>query len=284
VAAKEKLDVKKTRLIELLDAKLTAVEKKNVRLVEMMEQVLRDKDTHSHRLMDATKNMEDLSKRLVESERGRQEMRRINNELKTMLDNVEGKGTQIARLAKEKVLKFKTENERIQRELDDLKGEGEGGSAETVAVGNKLDSAQSEAVEKNSSFTDAVGTVETLYRQLDALVAQRDWQLEESVDSLRAALVEVVRISGELRPTFEQLLVVGAAADRVATVADQEIANKADREKLYKEEIETKNSEIVALKDELSRLKSAIGQLVGLNLGALAAAAPAVNPAVPSSE
>jgi len=45
----------------------------------------------------------------------------MNAELKSMLDNIEVKGTQIAKLAKEKVLKYKDENNLIQQELTDLK-------------------------------------------------------------------------------------------------------------------------------------------------------------------
>jgi len=58
VAAKEKVDLKKTRLIELLDAKMTAVEKRNAKLLEMLEQMLKEKEGSSTRLKAATKHME----------------------------------------------------------------------------------------------------------------------------------------------------------------------------------------------------------------------------------
>jgi len=38
------VDAKKTRLVELLDAKLEKVEKRNVQLVEMMEQMVKEKE------------------------------------------------------------------------------------------------------------------------------------------------------------------------------------------------------------------------------------------------
>jgi len=69
VAAKEKIDAKKTRLVELLDAKLEKVEKKNLHLVEMMEQMVKEKETHSRRMIEATKNMEELGRKLAESEK-----------------------------------------------------------------------------------------------------------------------------------------------------------------------------------------------------------------------
>jgi len=64
---------------------------------------------------------QDLSQRLIDSERIKTELLRMNAELKSMLDNIEVKGTQIAKLAKEKVLKYKDENNLIQQELTDLK-------------------------------------------------------------------------------------------------------------------------------------------------------------------
>jgi len=128
VAAKEKIDSKKTRLVELLDAKLAQVEQKNVRLMEMMEQVVKEKETHSRRMTEATKNMEELgrkladsSRKLADSERVNDELRSVNSQLKTMLESVEGKGTKIALLAKEKVLKYKEEHEKMQQQLDQMK-------------------------------------------------------------------------------------------------------------------------------------------------------------------
>ena len=121
VAAKEKIDAKKTRLVELLDAKLAQVEQKNMQLVEMMEQVVKEKETHSRRMTEATKNMEELGRKLADSEKVNKELRSMNSQLKTMLENMEGKGTKIAQLAKEKVLKYKEENVKMQQQLDQMK-------------------------------------------------------------------------------------------------------------------------------------------------------------------
>ena len=121
VAAKEKVDAKKTRLVELLDAKLAQVEKKNLQLVEMMEQVVKEKETHSRRMTEATKNMEELGRKLADSEKMKNELRSMNTQLKSMLENMEGKGTKIAQLAKEKVLKYKEENVKMQQQLDQMK-------------------------------------------------------------------------------------------------------------------------------------------------------------------
>ena len=121
VAAKEKIDAKKTRLVELLDAKLAQVEQKNAQLMDMMEQVVKEKETHSRRMNEATKNMEELGRKLADSEKMNKELRSMNTQLKTMLENMEGKGTKIAQLAKEKVQKYRDENVKMQQQLDQMK-------------------------------------------------------------------------------------------------------------------------------------------------------------------
>jgi len=115
------VDAKKTRLVELLDAKLDKVEKRNLHLVEMMEQMVKENETHSRRMNEATKNMEELGRKLAGSEKVNTELRSVNAQLKTMLENMEGKGTKIAQLAKEKVQKYKDENVKMQQQLDQMK-------------------------------------------------------------------------------------------------------------------------------------------------------------------
>jgi len=158
VAAKEKVDAKKTRLVELLDAKLEKVEKKNLQLVEMMEQMVKDKEMHSRRMIEATKNMEELGRKLAESEKMKNELRSMNSQLKTMLENVEGKGTKIAQLAKEKVLKYKEENEKMQQQLDQMK---------TDAADAQVMSDSSELL---SSVERAQVTIADLHCELSAAV------------------------------------------------------------------------------------------------------------------
>lgn len=121
VEAKEKVDKQKTRLIELLDAKVASLEKKNNTLIDMVEGLIKEKETRCNRLIDATKNMETLSTRLENSQRMQRELKTSNDELKSMLNDVEEKGSKIAKLAKEKIIKYKDENTRIQGELNDMK-------------------------------------------------------------------------------------------------------------------------------------------------------------------
>ena len=72
-------------------------------------------------MTEATKNLEEIGRKLAESETMNKELRSVNGQLKTMLENMEGKGTKIAQLAREKVLKYKEENVKMQQQLDQMK-------------------------------------------------------------------------------------------------------------------------------------------------------------------
>ena len=117
--------------MELLDAKLDKVEKRNLQLVEMMEQMVKEKEMHSRRMNEATRNVEELGRKLAESDKVKEELRSVNGELRTMLENMEGKGTKIAKLAREKVLKYKEENDKMQQQLDQMRTDS--GSASAAA-------------------------------------------------------------------------------------------------------------------------------------------------------
>jgi len=117
--------------VELLDAKLDKVEKRNLQLVEMMEQMVKEKEMHSRRMNEATRNVEELGRKLAESDKVKEELRSVNGELRTMLENMEGKGTKIAKLAREKVLKYKEENDKMQQQLDQMRTDS--GSASAAA-------------------------------------------------------------------------------------------------------------------------------------------------------
>jgi len=91
----------------------------------MMEQVVKEKETHSRRMTEATKNLEELGRKLADSEKVNNELRSMNSQLKTMLENMEGKGTKIAQIAKEKLHKYREENVKLQQQLDQTKTDAE---------------------------------------------------------------------------------------------------------------------------------------------------------------
>jgi hypothetical protein len=287
VAAKEKLDAKKTRLIELLDTKMSAIEKKNLRLVEMMEQLVKEKNDQSQRLVDASKTIEDVGRRLVESERVRNELHVVNRELRSMLENVEDKGSQLAKLAKEKVLKYKTENERMQLELDGLKN---GSSVDvqhpTFEVKSQDKSPTTPA--NGGSVDDVVRRMDEFHQQLEAaLTTAKSWNPEESINTLKATLDDLGKVSTDMR-TANMAFLQEVKTSAVNNDDAQKLQDKSESASsnppaaaaadLIEKQLVSKDREIASLKDELARLKAAIGQLVGLNQSVIAAS-PVAPPA-----
>ena len=119
--SKEKLDKQKSRLLELLEAKVADLEKKNNSLIGMLEGCISEKQVRNNKMIEASNSMERLALRLQESDKMKRELKAHNDELKSMLSSVESKGSAIAKIAKEKLIKYKDENIRMQGELDDYK-------------------------------------------------------------------------------------------------------------------------------------------------------------------
>lgn len=253
VAAKEKVDAKKTRLVELLDAKLDKVEKRNLHLVEMMEQMVKEKETHSRRMNEATKNMEELGRKLAGSEKVNTELRSVNAQLKTMLENMEGKGTKIAQLAKEKVQKYKDENVKMQQQLDQM----------------KVDAADAQNASTNSELLTTVENAEVLHRKLTSELQCAIDEANPTVEGHCEALSSLARTCAELEQVLQTVRhdAETATATVVHQVADHTHADSAtiaDLERQNKDLREAKDREVTSLSNEVQRLKAAIGQLVGI--------------------
>lgn len=256
VAAKEKVDAKKTRLVELLDAKLDKVEKRNLQLVEMMEQMVKEKEMHSRRMTEATKNMEELGRKLAGSEKVNNELRSVNSQLKTMLENMEGKGTKIAQLAKEKVQKYKDENVKMQQQLDQM----------------KVDAADAQNASTNSELLSTVEKAEVLHlkltSELQCAINEANPTVEghcETLSSLATTCAELKQVLQTVHHNAETATttVVHQVTDH--THGDSAAASTiADLERQNKDLREAKDREVTALSSEVQRLKAAIGQLVGI--------------------
>jgi len=282
VDAKNKIDEKKTRLVELLDNKLAAVEKRNAKLLEMLEQMLKDKDANTSRLKDATKNMTDLSKRLGDSERIKTELLRVNSELRKMLDSIETKGSQIAKLAKEKVLKYRDENDAMHLELNNLKDEAAVAAAETesaaVAASAAGASRIAAAAADSSACNELWGKIKEIQEQISTALKEIDaaqvgefrQTVQEASDANEAlkASVEEARVK-----TGEDLSALSVENDQLRSlIEDFDVARKkmekteATNRVLLAEHIDSmtaKDKEITEMKEELQRLKGAIGLLIG---------------------
>lgn len=268
--AKVKVDTQKTRLIELLDAKVKDLEKKNVHLMDMLEGLLKQKDTHSHRLIDATKHMENLSAKLTESEHMRTELLKMNQELKTMLGNIEDKGSQIAKLAKEKILKYRDEAVKMQQELDDMKKTGAGteaGAADGERTNRfeqnwkKIEDLQLQLTNafQGESTGDVAGRVTTANNEIKQEMEQvrselntllsgnqgENDKLRSELDSMRLLVVDLQQLSQETEaPTNSVEATNGTSAS---------------------DDIVAKDLEITQLKEKLGQLNSTITKLAGLS-------------------
>jgi len=270
--AKNKIDEKKTRLVELLDNKLTAMEKRNAKLMDMLEQMLKDKEANTNRLKDATKNMQDLSQRLSDSERIKSELLRVNAELKKMLENLETKGSQIAKLAKEKVLKYRNENDAMQLELNSLKeAVPEAAGQEPAIPITKVEIDSSACDELWCKIKEIQDQISTTLKSIDGS------QVEGLRDTVQGASEanEALKVSVEEArvKTGEDLSALSVENDQLRSLIDDFDVTRKKMEKTeeknrdlleeQKNYITAKDKEIIELKEELQRLKGAIGQLIG---------------------
>jgi chromosome segregation ATPase len=280
VEAKNKIDAKKTRLVELLDNKLQTVEKRNTKLLEMVEQMLKDKNASTDRLKEATRNMEDLSTRLVNSERTKNELTRVNTELRKMLDSLETKGSQIAKLAKEKVMKYVDANALMQQELTGLKDEAAAtalqnssekaanysGKASTHGEETACSELWNKIAELQKQITTALEKVDSKTATIENL-QQTIQEAAEANTALGLSIEQVKQKTGEGLSAFsvenEQLRALVEEFD----VARKEMERKEEKSRQLvneqKESVDAKDKEIVELKEEVQRLKGAIGQLIG---------------------
>ena len=261
--AKVKVDTQKTRLIELLDGKVTSLEKKNVHLMDMLEGLLKQKDTHSHRLIDATKHMEALAAKLTESERMRNELRNMNQELKTMLGNIEDKGSQIAKMAKEKILKYKDEAVKMQQQLDDMKK-----NTTDAATPEEAGAANGERTER---FEQNWKKIEELQLQLtNAFQGESTGDVAESVTTTNNEIKQELE---QLRAELNTLLHGNQGEnDKLRSELDSMRLLVIDLQHLSQESEAPTNSaegpkdtnasnDIVAKDLEISQLKEKLGQL-----------------------
>jgi chromosome segregation ATPase len=275
--AKVKVDVQKTRLVELLDAKVKNLEKKNVHLMDMLEGLLKQKDTHSHRLIDATKHMEALASKLSDSERMRTELRNMNQELKTMLGNIEDKGSQIAKLAKEKIYKYKEEAVQMQLQLDDMKKNAPGGAGTPEGAG-AADGERTNRFEQNWKKLEELQLQLTNAFQSESAgdvaesVTKTNTDIKQELEQLRAELNTLLNgnqgENDKLRTALDsmKLLVVDLQQLSQATEAPPTNSAEATKDADAPNDIVAKDLEISQLKEKLGQLNSTITKLADLSV------------------
>jgi regulator of replication initiation timing len=219
--------------------------------------------------------MQDLAQRLSDSERMKTELLRVNGELRKMLENLEVKGSQIAKLAKEKVLKYRDENDAMQLELNTLK---EAGTAPGTSGESEPGAACSKTVIDSSAGDELWCKIKEIQEQISTALKGLDPSQNEG---LRQTVTNASNANEALRVSMEEARVkTGGDLSALSIENDQlrSLIDDFDNTRKRMEKTEAKNRDLLAeqissltakdkeiseLKEELNRLKGAIGQLIG---------------------
>jgi hypothetical protein len=197
----------------------------------------------------------------------------MNQELKTMLGNIEDKGSQIAKLAKEKILKYKEEAVQMQQQLDDMKKNGAGASDGSGAA----DGERADRFEQNwkkledlqSQLTNAFQSEST--GDVAESVTKANTEIKQELEQLRAELNKLLNgnqgENDKLRSALDsmRLLVVDLQQLSHATEAPTNSA-EATKDANASNDIVAKDLEIIQLKEKLGQLNSTITKLVDLSV------------------
>lgn len=274
--AKERVDEKKSRLVELLDNKLKVVDERNSKLMDMLDQMIKEKNGNSNRLKEAANNMQNLTTRLVESEKIKAELIRQNKELKTMLNCVESKGSQIAKLAKEKVLKYREVQGQMEQKISDLeRGQGgaEGSQIDVMVEAAAPPKALVDCEEKWAQVIALNEQLATSFKTADAANITAD-KAKEFLDNITATQKALTACIEDASTTSkDNIASLSIENDQLRSlIEDFDVTRKEFEKKdevdkdILQEQIDcviAKDKEIAELKEELQRLKAAIGQLIG---------------------
>ena len=281
LAAKIKVDAKKTELIDLLDKKLTKQKHEIDYLFQTAQTLIKEKEAQSKKLSSASEELIKLSKRYVDSEKVANEMRRQNNQLKTMLNSLEGKGKKLVGLAKEKVKSYTDENKRLQEEVEDLRQEIDLGRE---SLGSKVKTLETTLT---ATCTDILTQVERLVQKenLDDQGKEELGQIQERIKSLEKTKLDVAKTLSESRASEEANInakleaKISELSKQNADILAQVESIKQEREKLKQEmvtlkgqgsegdsrdrealleEIKVKNGEIEKLKGELGAIRALV--------------------------
>jgi chromosome segregation ATPase len=291
VDQKNHLDAKKSKLIELLDKRLAQSQeeiqqlqvKKN-KLCNMVDTMLRDKDRQTKKLIEATHQITELCRQNDSRIQEIDALTKSNEELKKMLDDLKFKGVEIAKLAKEKVLKYKDESKNLQKELDALKEGLPPGSCEQL---EQLQEELKEVAAKTAAREEHEAQLSELQGQLNAALEGVGEKSE--IAELLATLQKSESISAEIKTIMAEMKEDRAQMKKERELMETKIAHlereneglrkidvgqvgSGEGENTAKDEemaaaLAAKEKEIEQLKQELSTIKATIGALLGTGLG-----------------
>ena len=152
--SKTMIEEQKSKLIGLLDKKLTQVNKRNKDLAEKIDSMKEGQATEQsakgtggegqEKITDLQTKIQELSERLEYSESINSQLKHSNTELRKMLNDLEGKGTKLMDLAKEKIKKYSEENKQLKSDTEGLSKQLTEGDEQVKEVKTLLQAAEKE--------------------------------------------------------------------------------------------------------------------------------------------
>ncbi len=198
----------KSKLIDLLDRKVNQLKEQNKKLLEKQiagETGAKDAAktaedatdgqnvvSSSDELLNAQKQIKELSEKLLYSEKYGEKLKHANTELKAMLSDLEQKGVKLMDLAKTKVKSYSEENKQLKSDMGDLSSKVTEGEAQVQQVKDRLDAAEKE---KDHIVSDKKNLEEKLDLLTDSIVNKEETNIE--------IMNEVLKIRDSLAKTEE---------------------------------------------------------------------------------
>ena len=149
---KKEVDVKKTKLVALLDRKISQLEQRNCELLAMLGTM-----TETNDKVDGTnRGLAELKEKFDLNEKRRTLLEGANKELQEMLHSIEEKSQLIARTAKQKLVQYRDDNRRLKEQLQ-VAG---GGDANMVAILKTRD-------EETNAVRDELASLKATLKKID---------------------------------------------------------------------------------------------------------------------
>lgn len=268
---KTKIDEGKSKLVELLDKKVTQLDTKNKELRGLLEGAVKDRETTAEK-MEELGGDKDLSQQLADSEKAYQDVKMVNKELRQMLNELEEKSKKIAMMAKEKVLKYVDQNKILQENIVSLTQQLQDAQAGLPVATVIDDSHKSKLMEELEHLRKSLDEKDSQLKKLEAEL--HECKLTTENIKFQREESDILNPIKMMKADFEQLkqkiearddeIVEGATVELIPAEAVQGTIQQLENEKqLVMDELE----EIAKKEKELLVLNEVLGEKLKVNEG-----------------
>ncbi len=268
---KTKIDEGKSKLVELLDKKVTQLDTKNKELRGLLEGAVKDRETTAEKMEDLGGD-KDLSQQLADSEKAYQDVKMVNKELRQMLNELEEKSKKIAMMAKEKVLKYVDQNKILQENIVSLTQQLQDAQAGLPVATVIDDSHKSKLMEELEHLRKSLDEKDSQLKKLEAEL--HECKLTTENIKFQREESDILNPIKMMKADFEQLkqkiearddeIVEGATVELIPAEAVQGTIQQLENEKqLVMDELE----EIAKKEKELLVLNEVLGEKLKVNEG-----------------